>query len=178
MKESAIIDRTSLGELLPIFMNRGIFTNYKALPEKAGLIDCECNRLGIAELPLEQERELLSEIGTYKTNNYVVRDYGDYAIAFCSKMYIDYLEESESRIEDELLRNEYTEEKIHNALEKYSISGSQHGTSGNSSERLRAIASQTSTTKANVATALQMISWGLGGNACLCSRQGPERRRF
>lgn len=102
-------------------MNRGIFTNYKALPEKAGLIDCECNRLGITELPLERERELLSEIGMYKTNNYVVRDYGDYAIAFCSKMYIDYLEETETRIEDELLRNEYTEEKIHSALEKIKL---------------------------------------------------------
>ena len=53
---------------------------------------------------------------------------------------------------------------IHKALEKYSVSGAQHGTSGNSSERLRAIASQTRTTKANVATALQMISWGLEVN--------------
>ena len=43
-------------------------------------------------------------------------------------------------------------------------SGAQHGTSGNSSERLREIADQTHTTKANVATALQMISWGLEVN--------------
>ena len=54
--------------------------------------------------------------------------------------------------------------EIHTALEKYRVSGAQHGTSGNSSERLRAIASQTRTTKANVATALQMISWGLEVN--------------
>ena len=53
---------------------------------------------------------------------------------------------------------------IHNALEKYKISGAQHGTSGNNSDRLRSIASQTQTTKANVATALQMISWGLEVN--------------
>ena len=53
---------------------------------------------------------------------------------------------------------------IHKELEKYNVSGAQHGTSGNSSERLRAIASQTRTTKANVATALQMISWGLEVN--------------
>ncbi len=61
--------------------------------------------------------------------------------------------------------------EIHNELEPYKISGAQHGTSGNSSERLQAIASQTNTTKANVATALQMISWGLEvndyGNAIL-----------
>ena len=61
--------------------------------------------------------------------------------------------------------------EIHEALAKYNISGAQHGTSGNSSERLREIAAKTRTTKANVATALQMISWGLKvndyGNAIL-----------
>jgi hypothetical protein len=61
--------------------------------------------------------------------------------------------------------------EIHQAIEKYGVSGAQHGTSGNSSDRLRAIASKTRTTKANVATALQMISWGLEvndyGNAIL-----------
>jgi fructose/tagatose bisphosphate aldolase len=61
--------------------------------------------------------------------------------------------------------------QIHAALSDYKISGAQHGTSGNSSERLREIAAKTRTTKANVATALQMISWGLEvndyGNAIL-----------
>ncbi|MBN2109343.1 MAG: class II fructose-bisphosphate aldolase [Deltaproteobacteria bacterium] len=61
--------------------------------------------------------------------------------------------------------------QIHKALEPYKMSGAQHGTSGNNSDRLRAIANQTHTTKANVATALQMISWGLEvndyGNAIL-----------
>lgn len=60
---------------------------------------------------------------------------------------------------------------IHQALEPYKVSGAQHGTSGNSSDRLRAIANQTHTTKANVATALQMVSWGLevndDGNAAM-----------
>ena len=54
--------------------------------------------------------------------------------------------------------------RIHEALAKYKVSGAQHGTSGNSSDRLREIASKTRTTKANVATALQMISWGLEVN--------------
>jgi len=53
---------------------------------------------------------------------------------------------------------------IHEALNPYHVSGAQHGTSGNSSERLREIAARTRTTKANVATALQMISWGLEVN--------------
>jgi len=54
--------------------------------------------------------------------------------------------------------------EVHKTLEKYNVSGAQHGTSGNSSDRLRAIAGNTHTTKANVATALQMISWGLEVN--------------
>ena len=61
--------------------------------------------------------------------------------------------------------------EIHNALIPYKISGAQHGTSGNNSERLRKIVQETNTTKANVATALQMISWGVRvndyGNAIL-----------
>ena len=61
--------------------------------------------------------------------------------------------------------------EVHAGLAPYHVSGAQHGTSGNSSERLREIAAQTSTTKANVATALQMVSWGLQvndyGNAIL-----------
>jgi fructose/tagatose bisphosphate aldolase len=61
--------------------------------------------------------------------------------------------------------------EIHEALAPYKVSGAQHGTSGNSSERLALIASRTRTTKANVATALQMVSWGLEvndyGNAIL-----------
>ena len=61
--------------------------------------------------------------------------------------------------------------EIHEALAPYRVSGAQHGTSGNNSDRLRSIAAQTRTTKANVATALQMISWGVAvndyGNAIL-----------
>jgi hypothetical protein len=44
------------------------------------------------------------------------------------------------------------------------VSGAQHGTSGNDSDRLRRIAAETRTTKANVATALQMITWGVDVN--------------
>jgi len=62
---------------------------------------------------------------------------------------------------------------IHESLTAYKVSGAQHGTSGNNSDRLRDIAANTHTTKANVATALQMISWGIEvndyGNAILDS---------
>ncbi len=68
------------------------------------------------------------------------------------------IEASDQGIQVELTRD------IHNALAPYKVSGAQHGTSGNSSERLRHIAAETLTTKANVATALQMVSWGLEVN--------------
>jgi fructose-bisphosphate aldolase class II len=75
------------------------------------------------------------------------------------------IEEKDSGIQVQLTAD------IHKALEKYKVSGAQHGTSGNSSERLRQIANKTHTTKANVATALQFISWGVQvndyGNAIL-----------
>jgi len=54
--------------------------------------------------------------------------------------------------------------EIHKALEPYCVSGAQHGTSGNNSDKLREITGTTNTTKANVATALQMVSWGLEVN--------------
>ncbi len=54
--------------------------------------------------------------------------------------------------------------EIHEALSPYKISGAQHGTSGNNYDHLRLIAEKTHTTKANVATALQMLSWGVRVN--------------
>jgi fructose/tagatose bisphosphate aldolase len=68
------------------------------------------------------------------------------------------IEESDAGIQVELTR------KIHEGLFRFGISGAQHGTSGNSVERLKRIANETATTKANVATALQMISWGVKVN--------------
>lgn len=54
--------------------------------------------------------------------------------------------------------------QIHEAIKQYGVSGAQHGTSGNNSDKLRAITAGTNTTKANVATALQMVSWGVEVN--------------
>jgi fructose-bisphosphate aldolase class II len=75
------------------------------------------------------------------------------------------IEESDKGIQVNLTK------EIHNAIARYKISGAQHGTSGNNSERLRRITQETNTTKANVATALQMITWGVKvnefGNAIL-----------
>lgn len=68
------------------------------------------------------------------------------------------IEESDAGIQVDLTA------RIHQALEPYRVSGAQHGTSGNSFERLGRIVRETRTTKANVATALQMLSWGVKVN--------------
>ena len=68
------------------------------------------------------------------------------------------IEASDSGIQIDLTR------RIHEAVARYKVSGAQHGTSGNNSDRLREIAARTRTTKANVATALQMVSWGVEVN--------------
>jgi hypothetical protein len=81
---------------------------------------------------------------------------------------------------DQGIQVELTAE-IHQALKRYKVSGAQHGTSGNDSDRLRRIAKETLTTKANVATALQMITWGVKvndyGNAVLNKAGNFLKRR-
>ena len=68
------------------------------------------------------------------------------------------IQASDQGIQVELTRS------IHDAIAPFHVSGAQHGTSGNNSDRLRRIASETCTTKANVATALQMLTWGVRVN--------------
>jgi len=91
------IDRTTITEILPIFINKGIFSNYEGLPERADLLNKYKEELGVPALTKEQERECLSKVGEYKTNKYVVRDYGSYLIAFTLNAY-------NGNLSDDLLR--------------------------------------------------------------------------
>jgi hypothetical protein len=81
------IDRTTITELLPVFINKGIFSNYNDLPERADLLNKLKIDLNTSEVSLEQERELLSQIGEYRTDEFVVRDYGNYLIKFTLNTY-------------------------------------------------------------------------------------------
>ncbi len=79
---SVKIDRETATEFLPIFINKGIYKDYDNLPEHSEILTQEAERLKVSKLTSAQEREILSKIGTYRTPEYVVRDYGDYLIAF------------------------------------------------------------------------------------------------
>lgn len=81
------IDATTVKEVFPIFINKGIFSNYDDLPERADLLKKYQEELDVPVLTKAQVREYLSQIGEYKTNNYVVRDYGNYLIAFSLNAY-------------------------------------------------------------------------------------------
>ena len=98
------IDRTTAQDLLPIFINKGIFTNYKSLRTDDEIITDEKKRLGKSEpLTFEEKRRALTKEAAYKSNGFVVRDYGNYAIGFSAELYIDYIKGTEGRLERELL---------------------------------------------------------------------------
>ncbi len=92
------IDRTTITELLPVFINKGIFSNYDDLPERADLLIKHKEELGVPVLTKEQERECLSAQREYKTNKYVVRDYGNYLIAFSLNAYNGNLSDDLQRV--------------------------------------------------------------------------------
>ena len=113
------IDRATMQELLPLLMHKGIFSNYSALPEKAELLENAKKELCANELSAEQEREVLTRAGEYKTNNYVVRDYGEYAIGFSARLYVDRLEEVEEFCQSNLCNEDKT--KLVSALKRIKL---------------------------------------------------------
>jgi len=76
------IDRLTSQEMLSLYLQKGIFSNYKALPTKEELLEKAKDDLGIAKLTEEQERSVLSEAKLYRTKNYVIRDYGTNTVGF------------------------------------------------------------------------------------------------
>lgn len=112
------LDRTTVQEFLPLLTQRGTFSNFDNLPKKDEILEVEKKKLGIDNLTLEQERNALSKVGKYRSNSYVIRDYGDYVIAFSAKMYLDNLMKTEEELKDELLLEKYGEEKINEALKR------------------------------------------------------------
>lgn len=92
------IDRTTITELLPVFINKGIFSNYDGLPERADLLDQLKLGLSVSKLTTEQEREYLTQIGEYRADKYVVRDYGNYLIKFSLNTYNGNLQDDLQRV--------------------------------------------------------------------------------
>ena len=61
------IDRTTITELLPVFINKGIFSNYDDLPERADLLNQYKEDLVFHRtLTKEQEREFYLRLESIK----------------------------------------------------------------------------------------------------------------
>lgn len=97
------MDRTTAQDILPMFLNKGIFKNYNTLSSRDEIIDSEKKSLNKTELTFQEERGALTRVGEYKSGGHVIRDYGRYAIGFPSKLYIDYVEKTEDELKHELL---------------------------------------------------------------------------
>jgi len=99
------IDRTTAQEMLPIFINKGIFSNYKALPTKEEFLTKAKAELGVETLTKEQERSALQSEKMYRTTNYVVRNFGNYEVGFGLSF----------------LMNNQSEDQLVNALSRVSL---------------------------------------------------------
>ena len=120
MKNENIVklDRTTVQEFLPMLTHPGIFSKFDNLPKKDEILEKEKSRLGVDQLTLVQERTALSKIGKYRSKAYVIRDYGDYVIAFSAKMYLENLIKTEEELKDEIMLKKYGEKRISEALER------------------------------------------------------------
>ena len=118
--KNPLIDRTTAQEYLTMFTHRGVFSSIGKLPHKEDIINNEIARLGAKKLTSEQERTVLTSVGSYVSKGRIVRDFGDYVFMFNRKLYIEELEKAERDLKDEFLKDDYSEEEIKNALAKIS----------------------------------------------------------
>ena len=83
------IDRMTAQELLPLLHQKGLFSKASDLPHREHLLEEEAQKRCVEKLDKEAEREFLGNVGLYRTDSYVVRDFGDYTIAFNATAYIN-----------------------------------------------------------------------------------------
>lgn len=76
------IDRATGQEMLPLFLQKGIFSNYKALPTKEELLEKAKCEMGIETFTKAQEHNILKSERVYRTKNYIVRNFGNYEVGF------------------------------------------------------------------------------------------------
>ncbi len=119
------IDRTTAQDLLPKLMSRKLFSNYNDMPWKIDILDEAKKKLGKDNLTYLEERTALTEAREYKNNQFVIRDYGNYAIGFSVRAYIDGIEKEEERLKRQLTfpnkDNDMPEENIRKILEEITV---------------------------------------------------------
>ena len=76
------IDRTTGQEMLPLLMQKGIFSDFQNLPFRDEILKEECDKLGLEALSDEQMRQALAAVGKYRSQKFIVRHYGNYQVGF------------------------------------------------------------------------------------------------
>jgi len=94
------MDRATEQDLLPLLLNKSIFTNYFSLPTKEEIIEQERKRLNKEDLDFEEKRAALTRAKEYRQDGYVTRDYGNYVIGFSCQLYLGYIKAHEEKLED------------------------------------------------------------------------------
>ncbi len=113
-----MLDRTTTHEMLPMFMHRGLFSNYSSLPDRSEILENAKAELGVECLTKEQERKALTDAREYKSATYVFRDYGNYVIAFSARLYLDHIQGIEKVIESKQQNNPNNIVDLEKALER------------------------------------------------------------
>lgn len=88
------IDRTTSEALLPLFLTKGIFSNFNKIPHIQDLTNKEGKKIG-RKLTAKERRDLEIETGEYKKEGYVWREFTEYAIGFGYEHFKGYLEKIE-----------------------------------------------------------------------------------
>ncbi|MEA1965378.1 MAG: hypothetical protein U9O41_09720, partial [Candidatus Aerophobetes bacterium] len=97
----AKMDRTTSKELLPLFLTKGIFSNFNKIPYIQDLANEKAKKIG-RKLTAKERRGLEVKMKEYKKGGYVWKEFPDYAIGFGYEQFTEYLEKIE---------NEYQEKK-------------------------------------------------------------------
>lgn len=95
------MDRTTAQTMLPAMLHKGIFTDYLVLPKQDEIIAEEIKRRGGTPLSFKEKRELLAGVGHYISGDYVLHDYGDHAVGFSAKLYLEHLDAEAKKLEEE-----------------------------------------------------------------------------
>jgi len=98
----AKIDRVTGQDLLPILLQKSIFTNYSDLQTKEEIIEQERIRLNKERLDFEEQRAALTRAREYRQGVYVTRDYGNFVIGFSCKLYLGCIKEHEDTLTEAL----------------------------------------------------------------------------
>ncbi len=95
----AKIDRTTSDELLPLFLTKGIFSNFNKIPHIQDLADEEAKKIK-RKLTAKERKDLEVKTKEYKKDGYVWKEFPQYAIGFSYMQFTEYLEKVESEYQE------------------------------------------------------------------------------